>query len=500
MYKYPTNDLDNPSKILSLLGSLWYETYDGRQWLMDRIQAAAENAQQSHRNLKEAEAIVSRYTIPAFHTEDWVAVRLLESATNDNLAALWRFDDADLPPFNGSPEYYFDVPLTSDDFVYEIDESISDCWLISNRLESPSLVLHKNTDFQLIADRNALVFRENPFDNELIPKRPIFTDGEVTDQEILIWLFRSDIDKQLPWYHLGYVLGLQMDSSQAYLDLLNAAMDAIVGGTGLSHIEAVASMMSGVPLVRVTGEVVEDIYTDANHTLVITDKHVYKHATRVTVTVTVGEELEAGQSMSDAFELHDFRRGELADSLTSLALGPGMLRQDFFGDIAFKSKISDVRVTGPAGNERVEWDLGGHPLDVDHFWDVVHTQRLVYDGSLYELLTADGPIAATINPLEFLAENVLRNNTLVIILRSESFGENALGLAPARLLRRLTPPHVAILFILELPSMRDSVNIDNIDDTSIGLFDGMPVLSDTFNALNVDESCFTGKNVSFTCQ
>jgi len=500
MFQYPTNDLDNPSKLLSLLGSLWYETYDGRQWLLDRIQTTTENAQQTHRNLTEVAASVARTTIPVFHTENWYAVRLRESELNNNDAALWYFDDADLPPFNGSPPYFFDVPRTTDNYVFELPEEIADCWLISNRLQDPSVVLHQGTDYQLQADRNALVLRENPFENELIPQLPIYTDGEITDNEILLWFFRSDIDKQLPWYHLGYVLGIQLDSSQAYLDLLNAAMDAIVGGTGVGHVEAVASMMAGVPLVQVTGEVVEDIYTDANHTLVITDKQVYKHSTAVTVTVTVGEELEAGQSMSDAYELHDFRRGELADSLTGLAMGPGMLSPEFFGEVCFKTQISDVRVTGVAGSERVEWDLGGHPLDVEHFWDIVHTRRLTYDQSLYELLTQDGPIATTINPLQFLAENVLRNNTLVILLRAESFGDNALGLAPARLLRRITPPHVAILFILELPSMSDSVNIDNIDDTSISTFDGMPVLSDTFDDDNADESSFAAKNVSFTCQ
>lgn len=69
-------------------------------------------------------------------------------------------------------------------------------------------------------------------------------------------------------------------------------------------------------------------------------------------------------------------------------------------------------------------------------------------------------LPTTINPLTFLISNLFRENMLAIVVRPHLFGPNALGLSAARLLRRLVPPHSAVVVFAQLDLGPDRIMMD----------------------------------------
>ena len=496
-FVYPADDLDDPQKILALQGSWWSNVYDGRGLLLDRMQAKTDREKQAQIEADELFDSISRLTVPVFHTENYYAIRLLASEKNNNDAAMLRYDGEPQGDYDGSPQHYYDVPLQND-CVFALGD-IVDTYAISNRITEPSVVLHKNIDFQIDREIGALVFRDDPFANPLIPQTQIYQDGIVVDQEIILWAFRAKFDREHIHQHFGYVLSYKQDSSEPYRDAVNAALGAIVGGTALSDVERLAERMAGIELVRETGEVVADIAQDALHLLVITDKHVYRFPRTSTASVAVGDVLQAGQPLTTAYELWEFRRGEVSENVAALALSKGILGTGYFGELLFENTAVPLVVSGATGQERVEFEVKGHPLDVEKFWDTVHTNRLVYGQSLYELLRAQGPLPATINPMEFVVSNLLRNNAFAIRLSVAGFGHNALGLSPGMLFRRIIPPHSTLILIVELPPLNDSGTMA-LDDTGMASTVSTETGNTPATPQNLDDTGFTAKVVNFTCQ
>ena len=109
-------------------------------------------------------------------------------------------------------------------------------------------------------------------------------------------------------------------------------------------------------------------------------------------------------------------------------------------------------------------------------------------------------LPATINPLQFLVENVLRNNVTVVRVRVSDLGRNALGLHVARFFYKVIPPHTAVIFVVEVAPDAEEINpIDNVEE-QLGTFQGMTPLSDEIQESGVDVSFVGARRISFTCQ
>jgi hypothetical protein len=499
-YIYPNSDLQDPAKLLGMLGSLWTNVYGGRALVEDRVDVVAQLAEQSHIDFGEMQTTLNRYEIPVHHRENWQVLNLRQSDMNQTDASLWRFDDSDLPTFDGNPEFAFDTPLDSTEFTFIAPDALASVKLITNRITSPSVVLHGDIDFRLMPDRNGIVFRTNPFDNDLITRTEIFEGGVITDTGLTLWLCRPEFDWQYIYEHFGYVIGRQLASSESYRDLTNRVMDAVAGGTALEQATEIISLFAGIPLVRNPVEVVEDIHTNAEHVVVLTDSHVYRHSASATAAVAIGDTVQQGDPLITAYEI--IRPGiDDPAMLSAIVLGKGLLSAEFAGELIFRNEDVALEVTGVIGSERVEFSIGGHPLDIELFWDTVHARQATYGQSLFDLLATQGlPLPATINPLEFVMDNILRNNAMVIHLEADSFGPTALGFGPGEMIRRIMPPHTAILLVIELPGFTDSATIDNVADAAGETYDAAEPMSTSIDSDAVDYSCFTAKNVSFTCQ
>jgi hypothetical protein len=125
-------------------------------------------------------------------------------------------------------------------------------------------------------------------------------------------------------------------------------------------------------------------------------------------------------------------------------------------------------------------------LDIDKFFDDAHAAGVARNQTLAHLLDTrtnkvgepkSSNLPATINPLKFLTENVLRGNAFVVRLAAAAFGTNAAGLQHMHLLRKIIPPHTAMITILELQGFKDFVTIE--ESESLSIFVGTTPMSDT---------------------
>lgn len=508
---YPTSDLDRADTILSFLGSLWATSYQGQHQVADLINAKTSLERQTQLDLLELVASTSRFEIPLFHTDNWYQLRLAESGLNTGTSALPKYGDG----FNYEPgSIFYDTPIAQTLNIWDLDEDLVEVPMLLNRISEASLTLTDGTDY--VVEDNAIKFRENPFDNPLIAKRDIIdSEGNIVDRELSLWVYRGQWDFDLVYRQFGYVLQLHMESDQNYKDLINAVMDALVEGSAVDHLEQIMSAVTGIPLTKEDGEVVERVISESGRNLVITSKHVYQFSTSATITVSVGDTVNAGDPLSDGLLFYDMGRGDTppVDKIPGLTTGRGFLAEGYFGDLTWQNADVTLNREDVDGRVKVSWELGGWPGDVEKFFDDLHAKGLADGTTLAQLLDTRpnpsgepplGALPATINPVQFLSENVLRNNGLVTVIQIDE-GVNGVGLEAARILRKVIPPHVLLLLVVTVPYTEDPITMEGAgSDTAPGYeestisysagatsetIDGLTSVSETVTVRNIRGRC-----------
>lgn len=344
-FTYPSTDLEQGRALLRTLGSFWSIVYDGSAQVKSYLVGRALVEQQSHLSLLEAEACVGRQTVPIFHKRNWHLLRIKQSEMNAHDGALLGYGDGAIHGNQDDGyEYKYDEARKGV-FSVAVPENLERAPLIMNRITDPSALLTHGVDYILRADRNAIEFVSDPFDNPLVEQGAIWEDGQITDYEAFLWIFKGEFDHNHIYDHFAHVLGMRLRSSEPSRELLNAIFDAVAGGSAVEQIMGALSAMSGIPIVREISEMVEVVTTDQNNLLVITNHHVYKFNKTATATVSVGDIVTAGQSLVNELTVHEFNRGQLSSSIGMLALPPGFLSAGFYSDLQFENTDVTLNVT-----------------------------------------------------------------------------------------------------------------------------------------------------------
>lgn len=516
-YVFPGTVYDQPENLLAVLGSWWADTYAGREQVANLVAGKAQLENQSAFDLMELLASLSRFSVPIYHTANWYPLYIKASERNDAQTSLLRYDGT----VNYDDGDRYDTPVKRPFNAFPRPTELVEAPLLLNRFVSPTLTQNAGIDYVLVDD--AIIFRANPFDDPRVAKRPIYADGVIIDTEALLWVYRGQFDWDTIYRQFAYVIGLRLKSSAGYRDLMNAVYDAMVGGTTSSDTLLALSAMTGVPLVREATETIVDIVADAVNLIIITDVSVYKYGLTATPLVVIGQKVSRGQALTDALRIHELNQGIVPDGLAALAMGSGYLSTCFYADLVFENKEVPLVVdtTDPSGYTKVTWDLGGFPLDVAKFFDELHARGVAEaerpvdpcenlrrtiryptnDCDAEEVIGRRGTLAhyldlrenmvgeptarmlpRTINPMKFLVENILRNNAFIVRVRTAASGHGGVGLYNARLLRKIVPPHTAMILIVDLTVAQDSVTVDRITER-LSTFTGMTPQRDTVDTV-----------------
>jgi hypothetical protein len=232
--------------------------------------------------------------------------------------------------------------------------------------------------------------------------------------------------------------------------------------------------MTGVPIVKEATEVVRFVANQVANTVVVTDRNTYLFDPAAMPIVTYGQTVHAGEQLVDAVKIYDFRNGDPGD-LPAIVLSPNMLANCVYQGLIFINEdvplVVDTEHT--SGYTYVSFKVGGNPLDVQNFFDAWHDRGIadlanfdectgVRRGTLAHLLDRRVNVTSepqakhlptTINPLRFLVENLLRYHGFAVVVNAACLGLRAAGGYNAELLQRILPPHAAVFWINNLPTL-----------------------------------------------
>lgn len=518
LFTYPSTPYDRPHAFLAVLGSFWARTYQAQDQMETYAELNVQLEAQNHLLLLETAACVARSKIPLFHTENWHLLQLKASSLNAGNSQLALFDGS--TRLDGTSQ--FDRPRAADQYAFPLPKDLVSVPLIMNRITNPSRIWTQNVDYIVDTDRGLIIFRDNPLIDPLVAIRPIVEGEAIVDQEAGLWLFRGQFDWQYAYDHFGYVLGIKMASSQGYKDLLNALFDGLVGGMTGSRLRRALSAMTGTPLVVEASETVEVVEVGCNKVLIATDKNVYQFNGNCVPLVAVGDVVRAGDPLTDVLTIHEFNRGDMPEDLLALALGRGFLASCFYGELVFENREVPLIVDEDhrSGYTYCRFALGGQPLEVTQFFDDMHARGVAAippatcdnegarRGTLAHLLdtrtkliseTKAANLPATINPLRFLITNVLRNNAFVVRIKASGMGRGRVGLYNTRHLRKLLPPHTAMLLLIDLHAGEERIGPSSISECT-SQFTAMNPLNDVIPSTMVTERKPRVRLISGTCQ
>ena len=567
---YPGSDLDRARTLIALLGSFWSRIYTASDQLHSYTTATAFSVAQTHRNLLEVVAALSRHTVPLFHKELLIPIVLRRSDRNTNLTSSAKFDRI---AANFDETLTFDSPLVREFSAFPLPDDLSAVGQIFNKITFPTVALMRNNDFSVSRENNALIFAANPFENPGFLRRSLVTTSGQQDEEITLWGFCGEYDYNYVFNQFAYAVGLKLQTSQGYKDLMNAIFDSLInGGSSAKNLDLALAAICNIPLVADPQETIEVVNYDSYGLFIASDKNVYRFAETAEPLVTVGQRVFAGQPLVDGFDVGEFSVGNrfkelqedgpvyrqmrndflvtnnaeridtetdddiilnsvdvcpvIRKTLSALALDGGFLSACFYGDLVFENKEVPLHVNTRHRSRYtyVRFDLNGHPADVNKFFDEVHSRGIALAhqqkneecapphkklGTLAHILdsrkyaeTEPGPqhLPATINPLRFLIENVLRNNVFVVRIAVSALGQKHLGLYNIRHLRQLLPPQTAMIVVFEVAAKPDTISSDQRVTEGLTTFVGMEPAADEMPNENVHDLGATLYLISGTCQ
>jgi len=475
MAQYPPEDFDRGRTMMQQLGSFWNLIFQDADRLQAHVRSSGNEHGQTYLDFLEAVACVSRFNVPVFHAENWYLLTIRRSDTKA-VMSIYQPDDLVYGPQPGGgarPEGFTQVYGGEDwpGFVQAAlpDDMVDAPYALHNLVVNPSLTLAYGVDYDVDGGKKAIRFRDDPFNNALIPSRDIVDSaGNVVDTEIALWAYKGQFDLDYVYMQFGYALGLKLASSQGYKDLLNAFWDMYMQGPSVALLGAFLSAVSGTPTCLEAAETVELVTANEIERIVATDQHVYRFPLGATILVAAGDVIHAGEAISDAFQVKELSGADFDLSLLSeLVVSGNMASGNFVAPLVFENRDAALNYVGldPDGKAIVTFETSGIPADVATFWAAVHARGKAAGKTLAEYLDirADpvgepGPasLPATVNPAEFLIENLMRSNLFILVLRESSFGPGAVGADLCRLLREVLPPHTAYVTILEPVSSSSS--------------------------------------------
>lgn len=482
---FPGQDLSTPENYQNFFGTFWNQIFLEDQFITGLAYINAWALEQLYRDFIFSINRLSTKTIPVFQRELIVPLVMRKSklSTGPDLlkygsGAVFgeqppggKYEEGKTFEFGGLEKlsllYYFELPNV---------KNVGN--IIVNRLISPSKILIRDSDF-IIVD-NVVAFATNPFEDSLLTKRPVYENGQVVDEEMVLWLTECDVESRNLYTQFGFVFSDVEDSSEAYKKIIQSFFNLFPGGPSLSILDSFLATTVGAPIVIEATETVESITPFGSDTIVATDASVYKIPSYATIrdAVKVGAVLKSGFPLTTMTEVmsRDTKTFWWSEQ-TSIVMPPSYFRADILFGIGFPNKYVPAEYMGEAVPGRdnrglVRFALNGTEHDVNEFWKYVDAESIKRDEFLGTKLwqhagliqtVGDDPVLddkgepkadftqpLSVNPLEFLMEHLSGENMFAIKVDLFNKSTSTQLFQSILYLRESTPAFTSFLVFLNL--------------------------------------------------
>lgn len=461
---YLHNENTRNRELAAIVGSFWTDQFTEVDQVFSLFSSLGAQEQHWLTRLEELYLSINRFTQPVFRTDGWYFLTLSESA-------MLETDTAGVSVYGGGREYGDGLTYGQAESVghysWDLDLDLVTASAACNRTTEPGRTLLPSLDFEITA--GGITFFTDLFNGDWSVIEVRDDLGELTDRIVGVWLFKAKFDDELIFNQWGYTLGLRLPSSEYYRSYINTIIDSSVAGTTCLTVRRLVSLLAGLPLVESDGEVVTFVARDSRATLVITDSQVYKFPLTASVTVSVGDELLAGDVMTSDLLFFDENRSEMPTELQLPAFSTGkeFLPVGFYGSILWPNREVPLTATDTPSGVKISFQLYGLPGDVDRMFDLLNSPN-AYGQRLSSYLDTRGPktqvgncdpedrpeassihMPSTINPFKLLRDLPFRKSLSLAIVNASQVGEFAIRSWNSSQLRNVIPPHSALVFVFK---------------------------------------------------
>ena len=491
MIVYPKNDLDKIEKMVSILGGYWSESYEGRDQIRDIVSSRSKLWQQALISWEEAVKSRSRKDITSYSTSIWVRVVLDKSkgaSVLNDYKGKSKYGNTPYIKYGEISGASWDLPIG----VVGVSQ-------IYNRVSEPSASLFETIDYNIDRRSNRIVFKINPFNNAKFPRELITNNDGTVDEQLTMWFHMAKIDKKAVQRFYGVPIGIDGESGDSYKDLVNQVYDCLIEGPSSYKISKVIGDSIECPISKNT-ETVIDI-SEGSRTIIVTDKEVYYAPEGAESTVTLGQTIAPGISLSDALSIKEIRRGVNLDNLPSLTIGAGLVDNSILGNLSFVNDNVPVDTVKVGSRVNVTFKIGGHPFDVDQFWKLVRKNEDKKKISLAHILSKtpagkevdEVTLPRQINPLRFLVDELMPRGVNLITIKA---GRLLKSIPRLDAVLEVCPLNSFLFFIFETPLVIDD-SLEVVSESEVGYTAANTISSDQ-SISNLD-SKVTIKSISSQC-
>lgn len=489
---FPSNDATDGQYLYRSLGSFWTQIFQDKNALKGYTIGTAEELIQSYYKLIETLNQYSVKDIPVFHIEKWQYILIKKSEFNK---APFVFE-TDGAVFGVQPESdlfyanqlfrfgYSKQPGSKNVFSFTPKIALKEFSIIANRIISPSMLQVYGVD--VVLKNGTLYFNNDLFSNSYIPKAKVtgefgkvatYIDSEGNTQEdefIVLWVYRASIDNKDLYTNFGTIFELNLPSSQAYKEVLKGLMNLAVEGPTIAALTTAFAALANTPIVIEPVEKVEDIYSDERNTYVITNKNVYKFPIdqELAQEVYLERDLYAGYILSSNVKVVDtlispvWWKTEVQAAKLAFAshVFAANNKNQLFFENATREIFCDIANTNAGTTKKIIFPVQGRPEDVAAFHEYINEpirqEELISKLGLSNTRTS----TKSINPLDFIFENFVKTNTLLVKLEFYSTAQLATFFNLFPLIQRYLPSHVYLLLYLKLQLPVDA--LENLNHSS----------------------------------
>ena len=460
------SEWDNPDDLLSLLGNFWSEFIEDVNVLKDLLHNVSQQEFENFRLLHALFRMAVRRNIDVYHIEEWYPLKIREKNLIYELPT-YEFST----PYtydNNAPQIYYGITTQSLQFSYKLPDNIVDIPIISNKIHNADTIWVKGIDFYI--NNNKIYFVNNPFDDRWnFSWKYIYEDNVVTDREVTLWLHKSKFDYYWLTNQWGYVFGLNLPSSDNYKKLINSIIDNHVIGSNSRSLLHFLSAITDVPLVKEDQEIIEDIVYFPDRIAVVTNKNVYNYHKNSNVLFSPGDVVTKDMYLTDTVRITEFKNNIYYNDFPGITISNYLLDDDYEYELFFENKNYNLEIVNYNSVFHFKFPILGTPRDVQTFWNKLYTQA--GSQSLLTKFYEYYGVTSIVNPFQFIINNILRNNTIAVRIKTHLLGTNSLPLNLLQYLRYLLPPHVLCIIITDLGGQEDIVDPNYfINDSQVSLF------------------------------
>lgn len=478
--------------IYSWLGSFWARLVQDKDFIKTVTDNYGLFISQLYLNFIELLDLRDRTNAPVFHRERYFPVIISRKNQNNSKDVLLS-TNMPFPPKIG-PQTEAPYPIGAvfkigknvnykDIIYYPLDVKISDVLsvIVDNPI-TPKIILLKNIHF--IVKNRTIFFKKDcdPFTINLFPKYFV-KDSE----ETVLWFCDVLIDQQYLQNHFGYILNLNLPSSEFYKKIINAFWNVYNFGPTLKYFIELIAAIFNAPISLYDNETVTDIVKQHPvNNYIVTNKHVYPCSKNAKILVSIGETLHAGQLLTDAvriytnidiqkrFNINQYQT-RFADELLNLYIPATWfnlpLRYGIGVEMAPKNLVVE-RVDN--GTPRLSFDLFGDKNDLKIFWEsfwkkqtqLQITNQKCFNLYLYENVPVyPGAIVGKISPLVYFFENFLQFNLIIVIVDTNKLLNNNLDVSQLLIyLKEVVPSHLNLILV-EQKKHTSNYSVNNLDNS-----------------------------------